>query len=261
MVRSNHGYPSDCSSSSASLSLARQPSRAGRIRVAGANEQERNRMSSAARARELLQQALGAKADFHPGQLEAILALVDDRERVLVVQRTGWGKSLVQLREGRALSMYGDAGWGRLVRAGKYRDGCFSNELVEAVAEMLTRYWQPDVTPTWVTAVPSLRAAELVPDFARRLAARLGLAYRDALEKTVNTQPQKTMENSHHQALNTLGSFQAIPERVISEPVFLIDDMTDSRWSLTVCGVLLAEAGSGPVVPIALAEAAKGVQP
>lgn len=175
--------------------------------------------------------------------------------------RGGYIPSEVQLREGRALSMYGDAGWGRLVRAGKYRDGRFSDELVEAVAEMLTRYWQPDVTPTWVTAVPSLRAAELVSDFARRLAARLGLAYRDALEKPVNTQPQKTMENSHHQALNALRSFQAIPERVISEPVFLIDDMTDSRWSLTVCGVLLAEAGSGPVVPIALAEAAKGVQP
>jgi ATP-dependent DNA helicase RecQ len=167
----------------------------------------------------------------------------------------------LQLREGRALSVYGDAGWGRLVRAGKYRDGSFGDELVAAVVEMLTDHWQPDVAPTWVTAVPSLRAAELVPGFAGRLADRLGLAYRDALEKTVDTQLQKTMENSHHQARNALKSFRAIPDRVISEPVFLVDDMVDSRWSLTVCGVLLAESGSGPVVPITLAEAAKGAQP
>ncbi|HAM27535.1 MAG TPA: recombinase RecQ, partial [Microbacteriaceae bacterium] len=34
-------------------------------------------------------------ADFHEGQFEAISALVDDRRRALVVQRTGWGKSAV----------------------------------------------------------------------------------------------------------------------------------------------------------------------
>ena len=34
-------------------------------------------------------------AQFRDGQLEAVLALVEDRSRVLVVQRTGWGKSAV----------------------------------------------------------------------------------------------------------------------------------------------------------------------
>src|SRR5215813_14185524 len=42
-----------------------------------------------------LQQVLGPKAQFRPDQWEAIQALVEDRKRVLVVQRTGWGKSLV----------------------------------------------------------------------------------------------------------------------------------------------------------------------
>ena len=46
------------------------------------------------------QQALAAltgrpDAVFHPGQLEAISALVEHRQRALVVQRTGWGKSAV----------------------------------------------------------------------------------------------------------------------------------------------------------------------
>jgi len=34
-------------------------------------------------------------AVFHPGQWEAIEALVERRERLLVVQRTGWGKSVI----------------------------------------------------------------------------------------------------------------------------------------------------------------------
>ena len=34
-------------------------------------------------------------AAFRPGQREAITALVDERRRVLLVQRTGWGKSAV----------------------------------------------------------------------------------------------------------------------------------------------------------------------
>src|SRR5688500_15407293 len=38
---------------------------------------------------------LGPGADFRPRQLEAIEAAARDRGRVLLVQRTGWGKSAV----------------------------------------------------------------------------------------------------------------------------------------------------------------------
>lgn len=49
----------------------------------------------ATRALQLLQDLAGPTAQFRDGQLEAITALVQDRSRVLVVQRTGWGKSAV----------------------------------------------------------------------------------------------------------------------------------------------------------------------
>ena len=42
-----------------------------------------------------LQDLAGPKAGFRTHQLEAIRDLVDDRARVLCVQRTGWGKSAV----------------------------------------------------------------------------------------------------------------------------------------------------------------------
>ncbi|MBP6685227.1 MAG: ATP-dependent DNA helicase RecQ, partial [Leucobacter sp.] len=44
----------------------------------------------------VLRELTGAPtAEFHPGQFEAISALVDEGRRALVVQRTGWGKSAV----------------------------------------------------------------------------------------------------------------------------------------------------------------------
>src|SRR4051795_106747 len=48
-----------------------------------------------ARADELLHDLAGPGASFREHQLEAITDLVDDRARVLCVQRTGWGKSAV----------------------------------------------------------------------------------------------------------------------------------------------------------------------
>jgi ATP-dependent DNA helicase RecQ len=49
-----------------------------------------------AQALDILRTLVGRDdADFHDGQFEAIEALVEDRRRALVVQRTGWGKSAV----------------------------------------------------------------------------------------------------------------------------------------------------------------------
>ena len=47
------------------------------------------------KARAILQQMLGPAADFREGQWEAIDLAANQRQRVLVVQRTGWGKSVV----------------------------------------------------------------------------------------------------------------------------------------------------------------------
>jgi ATP-dependent DNA helicase RecQ len=163
----------------------------------------------------------------------------------------------LRVEEGRALAVYGDAGWGRAVKDGK-AEGSFPDELVEAVAEMIENNLQAHPEPTWVTAVPSRRNPELVPGFARRLADRLGLPYREALEKTRDTPPQKTMENSVLQARNVLAAFAVDAAEIMDGPVLLIDDMVDSRWSITACGVSLREAGSGPVYPIALGETTAG---
>ena len=52
-------------------------------------------MTSAGAPLDHLHEMLGPDASFRPGQLEAIEAVARDRGRVLLVQRTGWGKSAV----------------------------------------------------------------------------------------------------------------------------------------------------------------------
>ena len=48
------------------------------------------------RGRELLRRAVGADAaDSRPDQWEAIDALVNHRRKLLIVERTGWGKSVI----------------------------------------------------------------------------------------------------------------------------------------------------------------------
>ena len=158
-----------------------------------------------------------------------------------------------QARPGRALCIWGDAGWGSLVRKGKYRDGRFADDLVGACARMVDE-WAPNPAPTWVTCVPSLRHPDLVPDFARRLAAALGLPFHSVIAKTDDRPEQKTMANSTQQARNIDGSLNLNGQPIPDGPVLLVDDMVDSRWTLTVSAWLLRNAGSGEVWPLALSE-------
>jgi len=61
----------------------------------------------------------------------------------------------LQAETGRVLSRWGDAAWGYLVEQGK-EEGYFSDELVDAMAEMIQQRWQPENRPHWLCAVPSL---------------------------------------------------------------------------------------------------------
>ena len=157
----------------------------------------------------------------------------------------------LRLQPGRALSVLNDGGWGGLVRKGV--DAVeFADVLVTAAAELVAQRWRPDPPPTWVTCVPSSGASP-VPGFAERLASALGLPFRPIVVKTRETKPQSELENSHQQFANVWGAF-TVEGIQPGEPVLLVDDLVDSRWTLTVVGAALLEAGSGPVSPFVLAK-------
>lgn len=155
---------------------------------------------------------------------------------------------------GRSLCYYGDAGWGTLVRAGKYEQNSFSEELVAAAACLISETWQPVPFPAWLACIPSRRHQELVPDLARRLAARLGIPFHPVLTRVADAQPQKLMQNSAMQARNVLNTLE-IRGMVANTPVLLVDDILDSGWTLTMAGYLLRQHGSGIVYPFTLAQA------
>ena len=158
-----------------------------------------------------------------------------------------------QAQPGKALCIWGDAGWGGLVKQGKYHDGHFADDLVGACVKMIAD-WNPYPAPTWVTSIPSKRHPNLVPDFAKRLATAMGLPFHEMLIKTYERPEQKTMANSTQQARNIDGSLALNGESIPPGPVLLVDDMVDSRWTLTVAAWLLRSNGSGEVYPLALAQ-------
>ena len=152
---------------------------------------------------------------------------------------------------GKALSIWGDAGWGGLVQRGKYRDGRFADDLVHACAALMGQ-WAPQPAPEWVTCIPSQKHPDLVPDFAKRLAERIGLPFYTSLSKVEDRPEQKSMANSAYQAHNVDGSL-AVSLALPAGPVLLVDDMVDSRWTFTVAAWLLRSKDSGEVWPLALA--------
>ena len=159
----------------------------------------------------------------------------------------------LQAQPGKALCLWGDAGWGGLVRKGKYHDRYFPDDLVDACRKLIEK-WNPQPVPEYVTCIPSQRHPDLVPDFARRLAESLHLPFKQVLIKTEDRPEQKTMANSSQQARNIDGSLAMTGEVLPDRPLLLIDDMIDSRWTVTVATWLLRSNGSGQVWPLALAQ-------
>ncbi|WP_372880854.1 RecQ family ATP-dependent DNA helicase [Psychromonas sp.] len=154
-------------------------------------------------------------------------------------------------QEGRILSRWGDAGWGQMVADDKHNNH-FRDELVDATAEMIIDRWKPEAFPAWVCCIPSLNHKTLVPDFAKRLAAKLGLPFVDSLVKVLENEPQKWQQNRYHQCSNLDGAFR-VNQLGPEGSVLLVDDVVRSKWTFTVGAALLQQAGSGKVYPVALA--------
>lgn len=162
------------------------------------------------------------------------------------------GKIIHVNQPGFCICRYGDVGYGELVKQGKYSaERRFSDELLGKSVSMLHSFVREQGI-THVCFVPSL-GSNLVRNFAQRLAAALRLGFLDVLEKTHNQQ-QKEMENSAHQCANAYRAFRVRAGAAVPRSILLVDDLVDSRWTLTVCGYRLMEAGAERVYPFALAD-------
>lgn len=176
--------------------------------------------------------------------------LIEPRRRLPPAVQIDLDLQTGRLEQGRCLTRWGDPGLAEQIRVGKYEDGRFDRRLVDATVALI-REWAPHPHPTWLTWVPST-PGRLLADLASAVANELGLPAVDAFRRVRQSHPQKAMENSTQQVCNVSGAFEV--DTVLAGPVFLLDDMVDSRWTLTVLGAQLRSRGSGSVYPVALTD-------
>jgi ATP-dependent DNA helicase RecQ len=145
----------------------------------------------------------------------------------------------------------------RVIRPGVASDSPPTDELMAACARVLGA-WDWVDRPVAVVAVPSRRRPALVTGVAQGL-ARLGrLPYLGQLDLQHGGPTGGPGGNS---AFRLAGVWQRITvgdqlrEQLagLSGPVLLVDDLADSRWTITVAGRELRRAGASGVLPFVLA--------
>ncbi len=159
---------------------------------------------------------------------------------------------------GRAIARFTDLGYGPRVRelcAPGAADGDVPADLMAAVVKVLAA-WDWGERPAAVVSVGSHTHPRLVHSLASGI-ARIGrLAYLGGVEHVGASSGSRS--NSAQRLRAVYGAYR-LPREVSAalpglagKPILLVDDRTDSGWTLTVVAGLLRAAGSGPVYPFAL---------
>jgi ATP-dependent DNA helicase RecQ len=146
----------------------------------------------------------------------------------------------------------------RVIRPGLPSDAPPDEELLKACARVLGA-WDWARRPAAVVAMPSRRRPALVTGVAQGLAGLGRLPYLGALD-LVHGGP--TGGPGGNSAFRLAGVWQrmAVGAELRARladlgdaPVLLVDDLADSRWTMTVAGRELRLAGAGAVLPFVLA--------
>ncbi|MGN6609404.1 MAG: RecQ family zinc-binding domain-containing protein, partial [Jatrophihabitans sp.] len=160
-----------------------------------------------------------------------------------------------QAEAGRAVARMTDLGFGPAVRAALgtgVPDAPVSDALVQAAVKVLAAWgWQQ--RPSCVVAVGSHRRPQLIGSLAARLA---GLGRLEDLG--VVPHRGASAEGRSNSALRLRDVWNAYPlpddiaAAVDGRSVLLVDDLTDSGWTLTVVARQLRQAGAAAVYPLVL---------
>jgi ATP-dependent DNA helicase RecQ len=156
---------------------------------------------------------------------------------------------------GRVIGRLTDLGWGaRLRRLLDEPDAEASEDVVLAAVKVLAS-WDWETRPTAVMALDSDRHPVLISSLAREL-ARLGkLTDLGTLQYAPERRPV-TAANSAYRVAALYGSWVAPDPAVIAAaggPVLLVDDLSDTGWTLTMAARVVRAAGAAEVLPFAVA--------
>ncbi|WP_087485459.1 RecQ family ATP-dependent DNA helicase [Brachybacterium massiliense] len=229
-------------------------------------------------------QADGAASSAAESSREAVSKLLD-RVGVPVEARKQWPQGLDRLgvtgesgaplrgnippdervEEGRAVARMSDLGWAVPLRAllatdedGRRLDAELTPAIAQRVIEVLGA-WDWEQRPAAVLAIGSATRPRLVRDLASGIARVGRMQDLGVLPLAAEAGPLHGARNSAFRIAALQGRFEITEElsqalsALEGAPILLVDDEIDTRWTMTLAGRMLRRAGSGPVLPLALA--------
>jgi ATP-dependent DNA helicase RecQ len=161
-----------------------------------------------------------------------------------------------QAEPGRAVGRLTDPVHGALLRQLLSDDGPLPEQAERLLVQTL-KGWDWVERPVAVVGVGSRRHPRLVHALAMRIGELGRLPVLGALTRT-DAPPVDRAGNSTHRWHAAQAALVLDPELAkelsnVDGPVLLVDDLTDTGWTLTVAAAVLRDAGAPAVLPLALA--------
>lgn len=198
-----------------------------------------------------------------------------DRVGVELAPRLLWPAGMANLRvpvsgrigpaesaePGRVLARFTDLGLGQRLRSLLAEPDAPVPDWVAPYCFQVLREWDWAERPVAVAAIPSRRHPQLIHSLANELARRGRLIDLGPLQLNERADASEPAGNSAFRLRQVFDRFRVTADQAdwlsgASGPVLLVDDLTDSRWTLTVAARLLRLGGAPAVLPFGLAAAA-----
>ncbi|MBP2267378.1 ATP-dependent DNA helicase RecQ [Pseudarthrobacter sp. PvP004] len=174
--------------------------------------------------------------------------------------------------EGRILARLTDLGWGGALRelfAAGAPDHAVDPAMLQACVQVLREWsgaeggtpWSGVGRPAAVVSIPSRSKPQLVESLAQGIAGIGRMPYLGQLQPQYGGPTGARGGNSAYRLAGVWDRLVVGPELAQAlagtggQPVLLVDDLIDSRWTMTVSARALRQAGVGAVLPLALAQA------
>ncbi|MEU2871711.1 RecQ family ATP-dependent DNA helicase [Streptomyces olivoreticuli] len=178
-----------------------------------------------------------------------------------------------QAATGRALGRLSDIGWGNRLRpllAPNAPDGPVPDDVADAVVTVLADWargpggWAPgapDATarPVGVVTLASRTRPKLIQSLGERIAAIGRMPLLGTVEYRDTEADTRLPRSNSAQRLRALDGALTVPPGLATAlasaggPVLLVDDLSDTGWTLAVAARLLRRAGAKDVLPLVLA--------
>ncbi|WP_371668723.1 RecQ family ATP-dependent DNA helicase [Streptomyces sp. NBC_00289] len=178
-----------------------------------------------------------------------------------------------QATPGRALGRLSDIGWGNRLRpllSPQTPDAPVPDDVASAVVTVLSDWatapggWAsrtPDALarPAGVVTMPSRTRPELIESLGNRISSVGRIPLFGSLAYTDQADALSVPRSNSAQRLRALSGALVVPPSLqealhaADGPVLLVDDLTETGWTLAVAGRLLLQSGAQGVLPLVLA--------